>query len=307
MDLIIPSPIQEIKLNVFDDYNVSVFMKRDDLIHSKISGNKWRKLKFNVEKYKQGGYKALLTFGGAYSNHIAATAHLGKCLNIPTIGIVRGEELTKNTNETLRKAHENGMQLVFVSREKYKERYEKLYWEELRVTYGHILIIEEGGANYYGLIGCSEIFSELPFEPDYLVTASGTGTTAAGLLFSSTTTKVLSVPVFKNGSFIRSEIKDMLYTTGISHSDINEKLERLDLELRFHFGGYGKHTSDLIQFMNSFYHLTKIPLDSVYTAKMMYAFNKKLIEGYFQPEAKIVLLHTGGLQGNSTIKTYLDC
>ena len=306
MDLQIPSPLQSVELPVFKDNDVSVFIKRDDLIHHDISGNKWRKLKFNIEKYRQGGYEAILTFGGAYSNHIAATAYLGHELNIPTIGIIRGKELDSNSNTTLKRAAEHGMQLEFVSRDQYKERYEKLYWERLRVKYGHVLIIEEGGANFHGLIGCSEMFSELPFSPEYLMTASGTGTTAAGLLMASEQTNIISVPVFKSGGFIQDDIKDLLTYAGLGDDDLNEKMSLLDLELRFHFGGYGKHTQELIDFMNDLYRQTQIPLDKIYTAKMVYAFMKRLKEGAFKRGSRVVLLHTGGLQGNASIASQLD-
>ncbi|MFK8038738.1 MAG: 1-aminocyclopropane-1-carboxylate deaminase/D-cysteine desulfhydrase [Crocinitomicaceae bacterium] len=301
----IPSPLLQIHLPISQASNIEVWMKRDDLIHSEISGNKWRKLKFNIEKFKQGQYDAILTFGGAFSNHIAATAFAGKELNIPTIGIIRGEELNQNSNSTIQAAHQNGMDLHFVSRTKYKERYEKIYWTELRNRFGNILIIEEGGANFHGLLGCSEVVSELPFEPDYILTAAGTGTTSAGLLFTCDKSEIISVPVLKKGTFIKDEIKELLYYSGLSGGDINLKLNQLKLETRFHFGGYGKSNHVLIDFMNAFYEQTKIPLDHIYTAKMVYAFTELVKESYFKKGSKVVLLHTGGLQGNVSISNQL--
>jgi len=305
MTVNVPSPLEKIVSNLFEDKELFVFMKRDDLIHSEISGNKWRKLKFNIEKYKQGKYKAILTFGGAYSNHIAATAHLCEALNIPCIGIIRGEELTTKSNNTLLKASENGMHLHFVSRSQYNERYEKLYWQKLRTEFGNVLIIPEGGANFLGMQGCAEIVNELPVSTDYIITASGTGTTAAGLLFNSQETEVISVPVFKKGDFILNEISELLMYSGLSDEDMAEKLKMLHLENRFHFGGYGKLTTELIDFMNEFYQSFGIPLDQVYTAKMAFAFFKKVKENYFKKGSTIVLLHTGGLQGISSIKDRL--
>lgn len=305
MSLAVPSPLQKIELDIFEAHNISVHIKRDDLIHEAISGNKWRKLKFNIEKYKQGQYSALLTFGGAYSNHIAATAYLGKILDIPTIGIIRGEELNSNSNHTLFQAEKNGMALSFVSREQYKERYEKLYWEELRIKFGHIYIVEEGGANFLGMLGCAEILTEIPFNPDYMMTASGTGTTAAGLLFNTHTTEIISVPVFKNGNFIKAEIKERLEYSGLLKEEVEDKLNYLQLETRFHFGGYGKHNSDLLEFMNWFYQQTSIPLDQVYTGKMVYAFFQRLKEGYFKKNSQVLLLHTGGLQGVESVRDKL--
>lgn len=306
LNLIVPSPIQELHLPVFDAYGITVFVKRDDLIHPSISGNKWRKLKFNVEKFKQKKYDAILTFGGAFSNHIAATAYTGNLFDIPTIGIIRGEELTANSNATLTEAARNGMTLDFVSREQYRERYERFYWEKLRLKYGNVLIIEEGGANFLGLLGCSEIVSELPIRPDFLITASGTGTTAAGLLYASNESTVISVPVFKNGGFIKQEIADLLMYTGLSDIEVNEKLDALEIEPRFHFGGYGKWTNELVDFMNSFYSETAIPLDQIYTGKMMFSFFQMLKEGRFLRGSKIVLLHTGGLQGTASIQNKLQ-
>ena len=301
MDLSLPSPIQRIELPIFNQHHVSVYIKRDDLIHQAISGNKWRKLKFNIEKYKQGKYKAILTFGGAYSNHIAATAFIGKMLNIPTIGIIRGDELNSSSNQTLTEAENCGMKLDFISREKYKERYEKLFWEELRVTYGHIYIIEEGGANFLGMLGCAEILSEITFEPDYVISAAGTGTTASGLLYNSNNSKIIVVPVLKNGHFIKDEIIKSIEFAGLPEEDIKDKLNLLTIETNYHFGGYGKWTTELIDFMNTFYKETGIPLDQVYTAKMVYAFYEKLKAGFFKSGSKIVLLHTGGLQGLKTL------
>lgn len=306
MDFKIPSPIEQIKLPIFEMANIEVWIKRDDLIHSEISGNKWRKLKFNIEKFKQGKYDAILTFGGAFSNHIAATANAGNKLGIRTIGIIRGDELDANSNSTLKEAKKNGMDLHFVSRSKYKERYEKLYWSELRSEFGNVLIVEEGGANFHGVLGCSEILTEIPFEPNYLMTASGTGTTAAGLLFVTDMTEIISVPVFKNGDFIKDEIKERFYYSGLSNVDIDLKMDKLKMEVRFHFGGYGKSNQTLIDFMNTFYKQTNIPLDHIYTAKMTYAFIQLVKEGYFEKGSKVVLLHTGGLQGNNTILNKLD-
>jgi len=302
----LPSPLQKINHPIATQFGIKLFVKRDDLIHPEISGNKWRKLKFNIEKFTQKKYASILTFGGAYSNHIAATAASGKLLNIPTIGIIRGEELNTNSNETLKKAHKNGMKLVFVSRSKYGERYERMYHEALRVEFGNTLIINEGGANFHGVIGSGEIVAELDFTPDYIYSASGTGTTVAGLLLTSATTKIVSVPVFKNGGFIKDEVKDLLIQFQFNEDELNEKMDLLDLNLDHHFGGYGKHTPELIDFINDFYHATNLKLDQVYTAKMMYALLDDIKSGKIKTGSEVVALHTGGLQGLSSIETQLD-
>jgi len=302
----LPSPLQNVNHPIASQFGVELFIKRDDLIHPEISGNKWRKLKFNVEEFKQKKYDSILTFGGAYSNHIAATAASGKLLNIPTIGIIRGEELNVNSNQTLRNAHENGMKLVFVSRSKYSERYERIYHEELRIEFGNTLIINEGGANFHGVIGSGEILSEIDFTPDYIYSASGTGTTVAGLLLASDTTKVISVPVFKKGGFIKDEVENLLIQFQFSKEELAEKMNLLELNLNNDFGGYGKHTSELIEFINDFHKITNIKLDQVYTAKMMFALLNDIKSGKIKTGSKVVALHTGGLQGLSSIKPLLN-
>jgi 1-aminocyclopropane-1-carboxylate deaminase len=301
----LPSPLQKIEHPLFKEFGVELYIKRDDLIHPDISGNKWRKLKFNIEKYKQKKYDSILTFGGAYSNHIAATAATGKAYGVPTIGIIRGDELDENSNETLSLASDNGMKLVFVSRSKYSERYERVYHEELRLKFGNALIVNEGGANFHGVIGCGEILSEIDFIPDYIYTASGTGTTAAGLVLSSKSTKVVSVPVFKNGGFIKDDVEDLLSQFQFGDELLTEKMSLLELNLHAHFGGYGKFNQELIDFINDFYSITQIKLDQIYTGKMMYALMEDVKSNKFKKGAKIIALHTGGLQGLSSIKDQL--
>ena len=305
-DLGIPSPLQQIEEPLFTKHNIRVYVKRDDLIHPVISGNKWRKLKLNFEKFIQGKYERIVTFGGAFSNHIAAVAELGKLGEIPTTGIIRGDELSPDSNDTLRKAFQNGMQLQFVSREKYAERYERVYHEELRCGLGNILLIEEGGANFLGTLGISEVLKELPFEPDFMFAATGTGTTAAGLLLASENMTVVSVPVMKNGAFIAEEIEKMLRLATFDNDLAAEKMSRLQLETGFHFGGYGRCTNELVSLINTFYKQHHIPLDQVYTAKMVSAFYHHVELGKIPGGSSVVLLHTGGLQGTSSIKAYLD-
>ena len=290
---------------MFKKHQVEVYIKRDDLIHEEISGNKWRKLKLNFEKFTQGKYDSVLTFGGAFSNHIAATASLGNLIGAKTIGIIRGEELTPESNETLRGAFANEMKLVFVSRDKYAERYERIYHEELRREFGNILLIEEGGANFLGVMGIADCIKELPFTPDYMYTASGTGTTAAGLLIATEDTKIVSVPVLKNGEFLKEEMERMIQLVLFDEELTKEKMSRLILETNFHFGGYGKFTQELIDFINEMYKTYQIKLDQIYTAKMFYAFIENLKAGKIEPNSKVVLLHTGGLQGLSSIKDKL--
>lgn len=301
----LPSPLQRLDYALFNSKNVTVYVKRDDLIHPEISGNKWRKLKLNFEKYKQGGYDAILTFGGAYSNHIAATAALGKLFDIPCIGIIRGEELTANSNETLKAATVNGMQLFFVTREEYSWRYEDDYKHQLRNKFGHILIVEEGGANFYGMMGCTEIISEIDIQPDFYFVSAGTGTTTAGLLMAENKAKIIVVPALSNGDFLRKDILDLLTYGGLTDEDLIEKDEQLSLLTEFSFGGYGKVTAELIAFMNTFYKATQLPLDQIYTAKLFYALCRLIETGEIPSGSTVITIHTGGLQGNQSIKDKL--
>lgn len=306
LELNIPSPLEDFKHPLLEEFNITVKVKRDDLIHPEISGNKWRKLKLNIEKCKHGLYDGLLTFGGAYSNHISATAAAGKALGIKTIGIIRGEELSANSNETLSRAAENGMELVFVSREEYSWRYETDYKHSLRTRFGNVLVIEEGGANFHGVMGCTEIVAEINEEPDFYMLAVGTGTTASGILLASENTPVIGVPVFKNGGFIREEIKNLLYYAGLGDEELDEKMELLDLATDYHFGGYGKFTDELITFINEVYRTAGLKLDQIYTGKMVYALFDRIKSGKIPTGSTVIIIHTGGLQGTNSIREQLD-
>lgn len=301
----IPSSLELLDYELFNSFGVKCYIKRDDQIHPEISGNKWRKLSLNIEKYKQSKYEALLTFGGAYSNHIHATAALGRDMEIPTIGIIRGEELTQDSNATLKAAAEAGMQLVFVSREEYSWRYERDYKELLRRKYGNVLVIEEGGANYLGVIGCTAIVSEIDINPDYYILPSGTGTTAAGVLMGVDEQKVISVPVFKKGDFIRDEIANLLLISGLGELEVSEKLNDLHLATNYAFGGYGKFNQTLIDFINQVYTETGLKLDQIYTGKMFYALCDMVKSGEIPSGSTVVAIHTGGLQGTSSIADQL--
>jgi len=198
------------------------------------------------------------------------------------------------------------MKLIFVSRDKYSERYERIYHEELRREFGNILLIEEGGANFLGAMGIADCIKELEFEPNYIYTASGTGTTAAGLLLATENAKIVSVPVLKNGEFLKEEIERMMQLVLFDDELTKEKMARLILETDFHFGGYSKYNQELIDFINVIYKTHKLKLDQVYTAKMFFAFLENLKAGKIESNSKVVLLHTGGLQGLSSIKSQLN-
>lgn len=305
LKLALPSKLEKIDFELFKGSDVNVYVKRDDLIHTEISGNKWRKLKLNLEKCKQGKYDGILTFGGAYSNHISATAALGRAYDIPTIGIIRGEELSATSNATLAKAQADGMRLVFVNREEYSWRYEMDYKHDLRRRFGNVLVIEEGGANYLGVMGCTEIVREIDLDADYYALPVGTGTTTSGILMALESAKVIGVPVFKNGDFIREDIGQLLTYAGLGEEELTEKMDQLELATDFSFGGYGKFTAELIAFINKVYEETGIQFDQIYTGKMFYALCEYVKSGKIPKGSKVVVIHTGGLQGTSSIKDKL--
>ena len=304
-ELKIPSPLNKLNYSLANEKGVELFIKRDDLIDNVISGNKWRKLALNIERCKQEKYDGILTFGGAYSNHIRATARAAKLVGVKSIGIIRGDELNPLSNQTLSESHLDGMQLVFTSRQEYALRDEKYYEEELRRRHGNYLIVSEGGANFLGVLGCVQIIKELGEIYDHIFLAGGTGTTAAGLLYAQSSTQIHLVPALKGGEFLRKSIRQLLFQAGLDDETLNECDEKLTLHTDYHFGGYGKHSSDLIDFMNDFYNETQIALDQVYTAKTMFALVDQLKKNGFKAGEKILFLHTGGLQGIHSIQDQL--
>lgn len=275
---------QEIK--EFDN-KISLFIKREDIIHPFISGNKFRKLKYNLFQAKEKGYSTLLTFGGAYSNHIAAVAFAGKEYGFKTIGVIRGEELSSkiNDNPTLSFAQQNGMQFYFETREKYRLKELESYKNDLKSLFGDFYLLPEGGTNALAIQGCKEILTEEDNAFNYICCSVGTGGTISGLINASLQhQKVIGFPAL-NGHFLKDEISK--YTNN-KNWELNED---------YTFGGYAKTTNELINFINSFYDSTKIPLDPVYTSKMMFGIHDLIQKNYFPKGSKILAIHTGGLQG----------
>lgn len=267
-----------------------ILIKRDDLIDPYISGNKWRKLKYILKEVEIQNKKHIVTFGGAYSNHLVATAAACSRSRLKSTAFVRGESLS---NEMLMLCRLFGMELIFTDRQAYKDK--KALYE---LHYGgnpDTYFVDEGGASSEAVIGCAEIIAELPPDVDHIICAAGTGTTAAGLLKglqdAGRSTQLHVVPVLKGGGFIAGEISK--YTDDIS---------QLTLHLDYHFGGYAKTTPELLEFMKSFTAEEGILIDQVYTAKMFYALDDLLQKGFFKKGEKIVALHTGGLLGLMGIK-----
>ena len=266
---------------------ISLVIKREDLIHPFVSGNKFRKLKYNLLQAKAENQSTLLTFGGAYSNHIAAVAYAGKENGFQTIGIIRGDELGDKieSNPTLKFAQECGMQFEFVSRETYRLKTEATFLEQLQQQYGAFYLIPEGGNNTFAIQGCEEILTPDDASFDYVACAIGTGGTISGIINSVLPhQKVLGFPALK-GNFLQDEIRNFV------------RQDNWELITDYHFGGYGKVTNDLIDWINQFYEQTQIPLDPVYTGKMVFGIVDLLTKNYFPENSKILLIHTGGLQG----------
>ena len=266
---------------------ISLVIKREDLIHPFVSGNKFRKLKYNLLQAKAENQSTLLTFGGAYSNHIAAVAYAGKENGFQTIGIIRGDELGDKieSNPTLKFAQECGMYFEFVSRETYRLKTEATFLEQLQQQYGAFYLIPEGGTNTFAIQGCEEILTPDDASFDYVACAIGTGGTISGIINSVLPhQKVLGFPALK-GNFLQDEIRNFV------------RQDNWELITDYHFGGYGKVTNDLIDWINRFYEQTQIPLDPVYTGKMVFGIVDLIAKNYFPENAKILLIHTGGLQG----------
>lgn len=267
--------------------NISLTIKREDLIHPFVSGNKFRKLKYNLLQAKAENKEALLTFGGAFSNHIAAVAYAGKEQGFKTIGVIRGEELFDKIEEnpTLKFAQENGMKFEFVSRENYRLKSEISFSEKLKEKFGDFYLVPEGGTNELAVKGCEEILTAEDAVFNYVCRAVGTGGTISGLINSALSNqKILGFPALK-GDFLKDEIR------------IFAKKDNWDLISDYHFGGYGKINLELIEFINSFFDENKVPLDPIYTGKMVFGVIDLIHKNYFPANSKILLIHTGGLQG----------
>lgn len=279
------SPLQELRDPLFQEKGVQVWMKRDDLLHPLISGNKWRKLKYNLLEAKSRKVDAALSFGGAYSNHIHALAAAGKEYGIKTIGLIRGEELSPD-NLTLKDAVAWGMELHFIPREAYRAKEEELI-QPFITKFPNLMTIPEGGANTLAIKGVSELISELDIPFTILSTAAGTGATAAGLISSAPPgTRVLAFSALK-GDFLKQDISALL-----PHS-----YDNWELNADYSFGGYAKMDKALFDFVKEFKAKHDILLDPIYTSKMMFGLYDLIRKDTFKRGEIIVAIHTGGLQG----------
>lgn len=284
----LPSPIQSIYDPLFEQKGLEVYVKREDLIHPLIMGNKWRKLKHNIREAKAHGFKQLVTMGGAFSNHILATAAAAKENNLQCMGIIRGEELNAGSNPTLRQATGLGMQLQFVDREKY--RYLREDPSEVSKQFPDDYFLPEGGTNQQAIKGCAELVDEIEMDFDFICTPIGTGGTMAGILEGlKAKSDVLGISSLK-GDFVHSMMINLLDQHKIAHNNYQ-------IFDQYHFGGYGKTTDVLIDFIEDFRKKHLILLDPIYTGKLFYGVIDLIKQDFFKFNHKIILLHTGGIQG----------
>ncbi|GAB2477339.1 pyridoxal-phosphate dependent enzyme [Algoriphagus taiwanensis] len=266
-------------------------MLRLDKVHPLVSGNKFFKLKYNLQQARNEGKSTVLTFGGAFSNHIHATAAASQMEGFKSIGIIRGED-TDSKNPTLAYAKEKGMELHFVDRNTYREKNTLPVIEDLKQKFGDFYLIPEGGTNQLAIQGTSEILSSETSAFTHLATPIGTGGTLLGLAASLLPYQtLLGISVLK-GEFIRQELDNLA-----AHYQVQSK-GQVQIETQFHFGGYAKWKSELIEFIRWFWKEFQVPLDPIYTGKMGYAIWEKIKNDEFPPHAKILLIHTGGLQGS---------
>lgn len=289
-------PTQPIFLPELDRAGVSLFVRREDLVHPVVSGNKYRKLKYNLQRAKEEGHHTLLTFGGAFSNHILATAHAGKANGFKTIGIIRGEELSGNfnNNATLSSAKAAGMRLHFVSRQEYREKYRQVFLDKIASRFGRFYLLPEGGTNALAIKGCSEILQDKDRQFDVLCCAVGTGGTLAGIISASQPgQKVIGFTVLK-GEYLKKDICSFVDGSN------------WHLQSDYHFGGYAKINETLIAFINGFRKSTGLPLDPVYTGKLFYGILDMARQKMFLPGTKILAIHTGGLQGIAGMNQLLE-
>jgi 1-aminocyclopropane-1-carboxylate deaminase len=285
IDLEIYSPVHQWHHPVFEAQDLQVFIKRDDLIHPIISGNKWRKLKHPLLKARAENKNHLVTFGGAYSNHLLATAAAAARFGFQSTAMVRGEEVQ---NDTLFLCRLHGMNLIFTDRESYRDK--PLLFEKHFANDNQAFFIDEGGASLEAALGCSELVGELHETYDHLFCACGTGTTAAGIINGiaahGLATRFHAVPVLKKADFMRTEINRFLSTPANYH-----------LHTDYHFGGYAKTTPELITFTTDFIRATGILIEPVYTAKLFYAILDLARKQQLKARSRILAIHSGGIWG----------
>lgn len=312
------SPLQQLQSPFLTQAGIRLFLKRDDLLHPLFGGNKWRKLKYNLRFARENGFDTLLTFGGAWSNHIYATAAAGRHYGFKTIGLIRGDS-NRPLSATLAFAEKNGMQLHYIDRRQYRQKNNPQYLQQLKNNFGHPYILPEGGSNALAVRGCAEIVDEIDIDFDVICCACGSGATLAGLIAATRTLHcsrqqptstlpeqkklVIGFSALKGGEFLAGEVARL-----IDDIDADAKNSNTDwhIECGFHFGGYAKIDDQLVRFMRQFQSDYGITLDAVYTGKLLYGLFQLIESASFKAGSTIIAVHSGGLQGNKGFNLLRD-
>ncbi|MBS1946570.1 MAG: pyridoxal-phosphate dependent enzyme [Bacteroidetes bacterium] len=280
--------------------NIYADVLRLDKIHEVVSGNKWFKLKYYLEETAKARCNTILTFGGAYSNHIIATACAAQTFGLKSIGVIRGERPSMPSH-TLLFAEKYGMELEFINRNEYRKKNEKDFLNRLQIKFPGCYIVPEGGAGKLGAKGSREILQLTDHEKySHVICAVGTGTTFAGLTNALTAAQnMIGICILKGAKHILNDLKTL--------SDPPAQSARLEIIHDYHFGGYAKKNKELFTFMNAFYEQTGIPSDFVYTGKLFYAVLSLIEKNYFARGSRLLIIHSGGLQGNKSLATGTLC
>ncbi|MDP2902148.1 MAG: pyridoxal-phosphate dependent enzyme [Methylovulum sp.] len=273
---------------VLEHQRIELWIKRDDLLHPVISGNKWRKLKYILDHALSLGSDTLISMGGVYSNHLHALAYIGKALGLQTIGFIRGEP-PETLTPTLQDMQNWGMKLKFVPRSNYRQLRHYQGWQDLPGIKPLQYWITEGGAQPLALAGIADLVNEIAIPYDSLCVPCGTGTTLAGMIKAAPAqVSIIGFAALKNAGFLTADVENLLVQP---HGNWR-------LNLDYHFGGFAKTNAGLIAFINGFEAKHGIPLEPVYTGKMLYALYDLIAKHHFKTGMKIIAVHTGGLQGN---------
>lgn len=291
-------PVQALNSNWFSAPFKKLDILRLDLLHPVISGNKWFKLRYNLDFAVHNGFKSVLTFGGGYSNHLIATAAAARFSGLKSIGMVRGDYSGKHKTRTLKDCEDYGMEIHYLNRDLYRQKSEPEFLKSISDKFSKPFIIPEGGAGEQGIKGAGEIARLIPAGYTHVCVSAGTGTTLAGLAGTlPENSSLLGFVPMKNGRYLKETVLKYL------RAGTEKRIHWFD---RWHFGGFGKYDKTLIAFMNEFYYQHQIPLDVIYTSKMMYGIRDLISEEFFGNNASVLCIHTGGLQGNISVKDKLD-
>jgi 1-aminocyclopropane-1-carboxylate deaminase len=282
---VIPSPLVELADDRFARHGVRLLLKRDDLIDPDLPGNKWRKLKYNVPPAQQAG--TLLTFGGAYSNHLRATAAAGRRFGFDTIGVVRGEEHLP-LNPSLAYAAAQGMHLTYLDRARYRRKHSAEVVAALRARFGDFYLLPEGGSNALAVRGCAELPAEITTDFDVIATPCGTGGTLAGIAAGLRAgQRAIGFSALRGGEFLAGEV------AALQRAALGAETGNWTIEYDYHFGGYARSTAELATFGADFSDRHGLTLDRIYLAKMMFGLVRLVERGSIAPDTTIVAVITG--------------